>query len=143
MRAADRVRLAVPLERIPTVYPLRDARRGKPVSGTFRGLLKRMRAALRTQALLDSDYPPCHEQDDFLHPKVNPATGLLMIGSVDAAGNPYGFDLHAARQPFDSAQVVTHHEHDESSDDLYRRHPQTQFGLEDVCSSFPAGPTAE
>jgi hypothetical protein len=142
MRAVDRVRLPVPLERIPTVYPLRDARKCKQVSDKFRGLLKRMRAALRTQAMLDSD-PPSHEQNEFLHPKVNPATGLLMIGSVDAAGNPYGFDLHAVRHHFDSAHVVTHHEHDESCDDLYRRHSRACLDWEDTSSHLPAWDTTE
>ncbi len=131
MRAADRVRLAVPLERIPTVYPLRDARKGKTISDRFRGLLKRMRAALRTRELLDSDYPPSHEQDEFLHPRVNPATGLLMIGSVDAAGNPYGFDLNTARRHCETAHETTHPELREMCDQQYRLYAESHLGWED------------
>lgn len=131
MRAADRVRLAVPLERIPTLYPLDGARRCKPARGRFRGFLKRVREALRNQALLESDYPRGLEQDEFFHPMVNPATGLLMFGGMDAAGNPYGVDLRQARCRGDSAHDTNHPEHGGVCDDVYRLYAEAHLGWED------------
>lgn len=138
MRAGDRVRLPVPLERIPTVYPLRAARNGKAANSRFRVLLKRLREALRSRSQLESDYSPRREQDNFFHPMVNPATGLLMNCGVDAAGNPYGVDLRKAHHPVESPRDFANHENKEMWDDPDRRHTQAHLGREATRSYIQA-----
>ena len=39
-----------------------------------------------------------------IHNEINPATGLPMVGGVDAGGNPYGFDSSSS---FDSINPAT------------------------------------
>jgi hypothetical protein len=94
MRAADRVRLPVPLDRIPTVYPPPNFRTIKPTVSAFRKLLKYWRDRLPVRSAFEP-----HNQCDWwgsgdCRQLVNPATGLLMVGGIDSAGNPYGSCFH-------------------------------------------------
>ena len=54
-----------------------------------------------------------------LHPRINPATGLPMVGGsmVDGAGNPYGVDLSRLRPMHENSSVDCRrsflHDHDD------------------------------
>jgi hypothetical protein len=94
MRAADRVRLPVSLDQIPTVYPRQKSRTTKPTVSAFRMFLKYWRDRLPVRSAFEP-----HSQCNWwgsgdCHQLVNPATGLLMVGGVDTAGNPYGSPFH-------------------------------------------------
>ncbi len=98
MRRRRRIYLPVPLDRIPTVHPARKAGKSSQPQGRLWSLFKRMWSRLPKQ-FASAPHDPCGWRCGGVHPQVNPATGLPMVGGVDTAGNPYGCASH---RPFDS-----------------------------------------
>jgi hypothetical protein len=106
MRAADRVHLPVPRDQFPTVHPRHKSRMTKPTVSAVRKSLKYWRGRLPVRSTFE---PP--SQCDWwgtgdCRQLVTSATGLLMIGGIDTAGNPYGSSFHRSLDANVSAWVT-------------------------------------
>jgi hypothetical protein len=60
------------------------------------------------------------EELDELHPRINPATGLPLIGGsmLDGAGNPYGTDLSRLRRMQEDSECDCRRSFTQSHDDF-------------------------
>lgn len=83
-RRRHRTRLPVPMDRIPTLRPMREAR--KPAPPPIRTFFKRMWARFPVRFA----FVPGSCNWMWGDGATNPATGLPLYGGVDSAGNPYG-----------------------------------------------------
>lgn len=63
-------------------------------------------SAVGTVAALHSN-----DDTDELNSAINPATGLMMMGGIDAMGNPYGFDMNSTGMSGNDISMCnnTHH----------------------------------
>jgi hypothetical protein len=137
MRTADRFRLPVPLDQIPTVYPPPKFRTIKPTVSAFRKFLKLWRDRLPARSAFEP-----HSQDDWWgrdngHQMVNPATGLPMNGGVDTAGNRYGFSFQRSLDTHVVSDLPSlPSDLDEYWDDTLR-HREPDYGLAPALSAGP------
>jgi len=104
--------LPVPVDRIPTVYPVQEPGKAKPKGGALRRFLARMRGRMSRY-----EFAPGGCAWMWRDGEINPATGLAMYGGVDSAGNPYGMgsihhDWRATQPPEISSLPSIVIEHD-------------------------------
>jgi hypothetical protein len=52
-----------------------------------------------------------NDGDDDASPAFNPATGLMMMGGVDAMGNPYGIDMNSGQMSGDDISMFDDNSH--------------------------------
>ena len=78
--------------------------RGNKVSLIIAGL-----AGLTTANAAAAVY--CNDGDDDLNPAFNPATGWMMMGGVDAMGNPYGIDMNSGQMSGDDISMFDDNSH--------------------------------
>lgn len=95
-----RLRLPVPMDRIPTLQPVREIRRTKPKRSAFRTFLHRVMNRIRRLEFVPGS---CNRM--WRDGQTNPATGLGMYGGVDAAGNPYGTGMRISWSRHDASAV--------------------------------------